>query len=59
MLLVLCMSACRKNTSCYDADLARQYQVVDCAAKYDPVVGCDVKTYENECIANTYGIRVK
>lgn len=59
MSLVLCMSACRKSTSCYDAALAHEFEVKDCSMQYAPVVGCDGQTYPSECVANTYGIRVR
>jgi len=51
------LNSCKK--SCYDANLAAQYALVDCAMNGPSVVGCDGKTYQNACIAGSQGIRVK
>lgn len=53
MLLLSC------NKDCYDAELAKQYESAMCTADCPGVVGCDGKTYCNECEANRQGIRVE
>jgi len=61
ILLLMCTSltfaSCKKD--CYDRELEEQYYVIDCTADCPGVTGCDGKTYCNECIANSHGIRVE
>ncbi|MBI1288038.1 MAG: hypothetical protein GC178_10740 [Flavobacteriales bacterium] len=51
------LSSCKKD--CYDKALEEQFYTIDCTADCPGVVGCDGKTYCNECIANSHGIRVE
>ena len=58
VLTVLTMS-CNKDKDCYDEALYQQHKDDICTMDCPGVVGCDGKTYCNECIALTKGIRVK
>ena len=51
--------SCSKDTGCYDEALYQKYKNDFCTMDCLGVVGCDDKTYCNECIARTKGIRVK
>lgn len=54
------ISSCKKDTSnCFDPDLKKQYESQNCVQDCPGVEGCDGKTYCNECIANSQGIRVE
>lgn len=55
--LGLCLSSCSKD--CYDKELEEQFYTIDCTADCPGVTGCDGKTYCNECMANSQGIRVE
>lgn len=50
-------TSCKKD--CYDKELEEQFYTIDCTADCPGVTGCDGKTYCNECIANSQGIRVE
>lgn len=58
ILLVLTLS-CKNETECFDKDLYEKHKNDICTMDCPGVVGCDDKTYCNECIARTKGIRVK
>lgn len=57
LTLGLLLGSCKKD--CYDKALEEQFYTIDCTADCPGVVGCDGKTYCNECIANSHGIRVE
>jgi hypothetical protein len=57
-------SACCKKTpsvenSCYSKSYEDAHKNDECITVYDPVVGCDGKTYGNECDMHTHGIMHK
>ena len=52
-------TSCRKETGCYDEVLYQKHKNDFCTMDCPGIVGCDGKTYCNECIARTKGIRVK
>lgn len=53
------ISSCKKESSCYDEQLYQQYKDKGCTTDCPGVIGCDGKTYCNECEAYRHGIRVK
>ncbi|MBX7096040.1 MAG: hypothetical protein K1X56_15070 [Flavobacteriales bacterium] len=59
MGIFLFITSCSKNKDCYDEALYQQHKDDICTMDCPGVTGCDGKTYCNECIARTQGIRVK
>ncbi|MBU6205839.1 MAG: hypothetical protein ACK5AS_08900 [Bacteroidota bacterium] len=59
IILAGLFTACKKNSSCYDEVLYQKHKNDICTMDCPGVVGCDGKTYCNECIARTKGIRLK
>jgi hypothetical protein len=57
--VALFSTSCRKTTSCYDPALAERYRNAFCTADCPGVIGCNGKTYCNECEAARQGVRVK
>lgn len=57
VILSLTINSCNKNSNCYDAALEKEYVNKSCTKDCPGIVGCDGKTYCNECIANKSGIR--
>ncbi len=51
-------SSCKHN-DCYDESLYQKNKNTYCTQDCPGVIGCDGKTYCNECIAHSKGIRVK
>lgn len=47
-----CLSSCPSTSTCIDSTVINN--VLDCAAIYDPVCGCDSVTYNNPCEAIYY-----
>ena len=46
--------ACGKTQNCIDTSKMNLNQV--CSTIYDPVCGCDDRTYQNECRAEANGV---
>jgi hypothetical protein len=55
----LTTTSCKKQSDCYDRKLYEQHRNDICTMDCPSVIGCDGKTYCNECEANKKGIRVK
>jgi len=51
-------SACKKEKSCFSASLKNTYKDKFCTMDCPGVLGCDGKTYCNECIAAKEGISI-
>jgi hypothetical protein len=49
-------SSCTKG-GCYDKELKEQFENTQCPQDCPGVIGCDGKTYCNDCTANQQGIR--
>ena len=58
-ILGFTINACKKDNDCFDQQLFNQHKNDICPQDCPGVVGCDGKTYCNECIANSKGIIVK
>lgn len=61
-LFILCsfqifLSSCSK-ADCYDRKLYKEHKDDICTMDCPGVIGCDGKTYCNECLANKEGIKV-
>ena len=54
LILVLCQATCKSNKN--DC-VAKPVEGCMCTRQYDPVCGCDKKTYGNACEANCAGIK--
>jgi hypothetical protein len=57
VLLALVSSSCNKD--CYNPSLEAAYANAVCPTDCPGVVGCDGKTYCNECEANRVGVAVE
>jgi Kazal-type serine protease inhibitor domain len=53
LVLPLSILSC-ENKDCKELDFAPQYP---CTAQFDPVCGCNNKTYPNSCEAERVGIK--
>ena len=57
-IITLISASCVKGKSCYSEKLYQENKDNFCTMDCPGVIGCDGKTYCNECVANTKGIRV-
>jgi hypothetical protein len=56
--LVLVQTSCKKKEKdCFDAELQERSKVIRCSSDCPGIIGCDGKTYCNECVAAQSGIR--
>jgi hypothetical protein len=63
ILLVGATMGCEKKLEDFEKDVGidcveNPKQEVVCTSQYDPVCGCNGKTYGNACLAGAMGIRV-
>lgn len=59
-VLSLIILSCKKDKgNCYDEQLYQQHKNDVCPMDCPGLVGCDGKTYCNECEAMRHGIRLK
>lgn len=49
-------NACDKANTTPDCQEKTPDPNIMCTMQYDPVCGCNNKTYSNACVAGTYGI---
>ena len=60
LLLFFFLISCKKDVKdCFDAELQEKSKAVRCSSECPGIVGCDGKTYCNECVAGQSGIRPK
>ncbi|MFN6039032.1 MAG: hypothetical protein ACK452_11240 [Bacteroidota bacterium] len=56
---IITLTSCRKETNCFDQELYDKHRNDGCTTDCPGVLGCDGKTYCNECEARRQGIKVQ
>lgn len=55
LFILLFVFACEEDDKC-PQEVPEYCARVDCSTNYEPVCGCDGRTYTNSCIADCSGI---